>query len=173
MKTLVISHYTVRDVNAKPWEETWENLVQFAEKMTPRFTSLDIKLKLRKVILDDVTQDTLMSGNLVTFSCDDLDLAETPIEVLLMMTSDFSPCDSCVTPDGVGFACRVLKDFEGNEVFALTEGLFLEASLRVAFKSQESGCDGMSCSSCASGCGDEEIGKSCGGGCSCSCGHKD
>ena len=42
---------------------------------------------------------------------------------------------------------------------ALPEEFFMEATLRVAFKSQhECGCHCGDCDSCASGCGDEEAG---------------
>ena len=159
MKNIILSHYTVKDIEPEPWKETWENLVDFGERMAPKLEPMDIKLKLRKVILDEISQDTLMSGNMVTIQSPEIDVEETPIEELMMLEVGFAECDSCTVPDGGGFPCRTLKDFDGNERMVLPEEFFMEATLRVAFKSQhESNCGCSDCSSCASGCGDEERG---------------
>lgn len=169
MKIIILSHYTIKDIEAEPWKETWDNMTSFAERMSPKLLPMGIKLRLRKVILDDITEENLMTGNMVTISCSDMKFKETPIEELLMLDLDFSPCASCVTPDGVGFACRTFKNFDGEECQALPEEFFMEATLRIAFKAQhESGCGCSDCNSCASGCGDEEEGEDSG---SCGCGH--
>ena len=158
MKTIVLSHYTVRDIMPEPWKQTWDNLVDFAESFAPKLASMELKLQLRKVILDTVSQDNLMLGNMVTIKSDDLKFSETPIENLLMLELDFSECPSCVTPQGVGFACRTFKDFDGKLCQALPEEFFIEAVLRVAFKSTQhkpdSSC-GCDCDHCASGCDEE------------------
>lgn len=159
MKEIILSHYTVKGIEAKPWKETWDNLVDFGERMAPKLEPMNIKLKLRKVILDDATQDSLMMGNMVTIESPEAEVAETPIEELIMLEVGFAECDTCVTPDGGGFACRTLKDFDGEERMVLPEEFFMEATLRVAFKTQQgSECGCSDCSSCASGCGDEEQG---------------
>ena len=159
MKNIILSHYTIKDIEAEPWKETWDNLVDFGERMAPKLEPMKIKLKLRKVILDEITQDSLMTANMVTIQSPDIKVEETPIEELMMLELGYAECESCKTPDGVGFSCRTLKDFEGKERMALPEEFFMEATLRVAFKSEHEGSCGCSdCSSCASGCDDEEQG---------------
>lgn len=159
MKHITLSHYTVKNIEPEPWLKTWDNLKAFAERIAPKLVPMDIKLKLRKVILDEITQDNLMMGNMVTIQSKDAEVEETPIENLLMLELDFTPCKDCVTPDGVEFPCRTFTSFDGEECQALPDEFFMEATLRVAFKaSHEKGCGGHSCSSCASGCGDEEQG---------------
>ena len=159
MKNIILSHYIVKDIEPEPWKETWNNLVDFGERMAPKLEPMDIKLKLRKVILDEITQETLMAGNMVTIQSPEIEVEETPIEELMMLEVGFAECESCVVPGGSGFPCRTLKDFDGNERMVLPEEFFMEATLRVAFKSQHgSGCGCADCSSCASGCGDEERG---------------
>lgn len=120
---------------------------------------MDLKLKLRKVILDNITEDSLMMGNMVTIMAPELEIKEVPIENLLMLKLDYEPCESCVTPDGMEFACRTFKDFEGVERQALPEEFFMEAVLRVAFKAHHDSSCGGDCESCASGCDDEEQGR--------------
>ena len=163
MKTIVFSHYTVKDIEPEPWKRTWDNLVDFGEHFAPKLEPMEIKLKLRKVILDDINEENLMMGNMVTVRSEELKVEETPIENMLMLELDFSECPSCVTPDGVGFACRTFKDFDGKECQALPEEFFMEAALRVAFKAHEGGCGCGDCESCASGCGEEPEGNCCDG----------
>lgn len=159
MKNITLSHYTVKNIEPEPWLKTWENLRNFAERIAPKLLPMDIQLKLRKVILEDITQENLMMGNMVTIMCKEAEVDEVPIENLLILELGFSPCEGCVTPDGAEFPCRMFRDFDGNECLALPEEFFMEATLRVAFKaSHERGCGGHSCSSCASGCDDEERG---------------
>lgn len=159
MKNIIISHYTVRDIEPEPWKETWDNLVDFGERMAPKLEPMNIKLKLRKVILDDISQESLMAGNMVTIQSPEIKVEETPIEELMMLEVGFAECGSCIVPDGGSFPCRTLKDFEGKERMVLPEEFFMEATLRIAFKSQHEGsCDCSDCSSCASGCDDEEQG---------------
>ena len=159
MKNIILSHYTVRDIEPEPWKETWDNLVDFGERMAPKLEPMNIKLKLRKVILDEINQETLMAGNMVTIQSPEIDVEETPIEELIMVEVGFADCDSCRVPDGGEFPCRTLNDFDGNERMVLPEEFFMEATLRVAFKSQHECIYGCSdCSACAGGCGDEEQG---------------
>lgn len=159
MKNIILSHYTVKDVEPKQWKETWDNLTEFGERIAPKLAPMDIKLKLRKVILDDITEDNLMKGNMVTIQSAEVHVEETPIEELLMIEPYFSFCEECRTPDGVSFPCRTFKDFDGKECQVIPEEFFMEATLHVAFKSQqENGCGCSDCSSCASGCNDEELG---------------
>ncbi len=159
MKNITLSHYTVKDIEPEPWKQTWDNLTEFGDRFAPKLAPMGIKLKLRKVILEDITEDNLMMGNMVTIKSPELDVDEIPIEKLLMLELDFSPCKDCVVPDGTEFPCRTFKDFDGKECQALPEEFFIEATLRVAFKSQhEAACSCSDCSSCASGCGDEEQG---------------
>ena len=54
MKNIILSHYIVKDIEPEPWKETWNNLVDFGERMAPKLEPMDIKLKLRKVILDEI-----------------------------------------------------------------------------------------------------------------------
>lgn len=133
MKTIVFSHYTVKNITTEPWVETWTNLVHFAETMTPHFKSINIRIKLRKVIMDNITQDSLMAGNMVTLAIKDIQ-HETPIEKFIMMETDFVPCISCVTPDKYPFPCRALKNVKGETVTTLTDDMFLAAALKLAFK---------------------------------------
>ena len=159
MKDIILSHYTVKDIDPAPWKETWENLAGFGDRFASKLAPMGIKLKLRKVILDDITQGNLMMGNMVTIESPELSVEETPIENLLMLELNFSDCDDCTVPGGAKFPCRTFKDFDGKECQALPEEFFMEATLRVAFKSQHAaGCSCSDCSSCASGCGDEEQG---------------
>lgn len=159
MKNIILSHYTVKDIDPEPWKQTWETLAEFGGRFAPKLAPMDIKLKLRKVVLEDITQDNLMIGNMVTIQSPELNVKETPIEDLLMLDVDYSPCESCVVPSGAKFPCRTFKDFDGKECQVLPEEFFIEATLRVAFKSEhDDRCGCSDCSSCASGCGDEERG---------------
>lgn len=159
MKTITLAHYTMKDIEPAPWVETWENLMKFGSRMAPKLIPLGFKLKLRKVILDELTQDNLMTANMVTIECEEAGTPETPIENLLMLELDFTPCSECKTPGGQEFPCRTFTSFSGDICQTLPEEFFMEATLRVAFKSQhECGCHCGDCDSCASGCGDEEAG---------------
>ncbi len=51
---------------------------------------MNIKLKLRKVILDEITQETLMTGNMVTIQSPEIEVEETPIEELIMLEVGFA-----------------------------------------------------------------------------------
>lgn len=152
MKNITLSHYTVRDIEPEPWKETWDNLVAFTESMTPKLEPMDIKLRLRKVILDDASQDNLMMGNMVTIESPELEVSEMPIENLLMLQLDYSGCDTCKTAEGTDFPCRTFVDFDGEARQTLPQEFFMEATLRVAFKAENS--DGCSCSDCSSCGGD-------------------
>lgn len=132
-------------------EETWENLLAFAEKMAPKLEPLGVTLRLRKVALEEAAQDSLMMGNMVTIQSPELLDNETPIENLLGLELGYSECESCKTEAGTGFPCRTFADFEGVPRQALPEEFFMEAVLRVAFKAQNGGCSG--CSDCAGECG--------------------
>ena len=169
MNTIIFSHYTVKGINPEPWQKTWENLVAFAERMAPRFEALGIKFKLRKVILEEITQESLMTGNMVTLSGGDFNAQEKNIENFTLMQTDFEPCDGFETPDGVPFPARVAVDFEGTKHMVLTENIFLEAALKLAFKAQcAEGCEGVQCESCLNGC-HEEMGIDTSSECSASC----
>lgn len=152
MNNITLSHYTVKDVEAAPWRETWDNLQAFAERMAPKLEPMRIKLRLRHVILEQATQDNLMIGNMVTIESPELATPETPIENLLQLELDYSDCESCRTSEGTPFPCRTFVDFDGAVRQALPEEFFIEATLRVAFKSSDGGC---SCSGCDGSCGDE------------------
>lgn len=154
MRDVILSHYTVRNIEPAPWRETWNNLTAFTERMAPKLEPTGIKLSLRRAVLEDATQDNLMMGNMVTIEAPALEVAETPIENLLMLGLDYSECADCKTEDGAGFPCRTFLDFDGVARQALPEEFFMEATLRVAFKAESgSGCSCSGCSSCA-GCGD-------------------
>ena len=98
-----------------------------------------------------------MSANMVTIACPDNDTPETPIENLLMLELDFTPCAECRTPEGQEFPCRTFTSFGGEVCQALPEEFFMEAALRVAFKSQHEcachcgDCGSGSCGGCADG----------------------
>ena len=94
MKTITLSHYTMKDIDPTPWRQTWDNLVHFASRMAPKLAPLGFQLKLRKVELEELTQDNLMSANMVTIACPDNDTPETPIENLLMLELDFTVPDA-------------------------------------------------------------------------------
>ncbi|MCR5335697.1 MAG: DUF2703 domain-containing protein [Synergistes sp.] len=158
MKTITLTQYTVRDIDAEPWVRTWDNLMRFGERMSPKIAPLDFKLRFRKMIMDDLTQDNLMAANMVTIECEEAGLQETPIENLLSLELDYTACPSCKTPGGQEFPCRTFKDFNGEECQTLPEEFFMEAVLRTVFASKHDHNCGGSCESCASGCGDEEIG---------------
>ncbi len=171
MKTITLTHYTVKDIDAEPWKKTWDNLMSFGARMAPKLIPLGFKLKLRKMIMDELTQDNLMASNMVTIECEEVGTPETPIENLLALELEFTPCADCRTPSGQEFPCRTFTSFGGEVCQALPEEFFMEAVLRTAFKSQhECSCSCGDCDSCASGCGDEEAGKrteSCDCGCGC------
>ena len=120
-----------------------------------RLAPLGFQLKLRRVELEELTQDNLMSANMVTIACPDNDTPETPIENLLMLELDFTPCSECRTPDGQEFPCRTFTSFGGEICQALPEEFFMEAALRVAFKSQHEctchcgDCGSVECGGCA------------------------
>lgn len=153
MKDITLSHYTVENLEPEPWKETWDNLMAVAERMTPKLEPMDIKLRLRKVVLDDAHQDNLMMGNMVTIESPEVEVEETPIENLLMLELDYTDCDTCKTTGGVAFPCRTFVDFEGVARQTLPEEFFMEALLRVAFKANGSDgcscCGGSSCDGCA------------------------
>lgn len=149
MKDITLSHYTVKDINPAPWRETWDNLSAFAERMAAKMAPMGIRIKLRKAVIGEITQDTLMMGNMVTAEAPELGTAEMPIEDLLTLELDYSACGDCLTPDGAGFPCRTLEDFDGVPRQALQEEFFMEAALRVAFKAGGHGC---SCSDCGGDC---------------------
>ena len=157
MKTITLSHYTMKDIDPTPWRQTWDNLVHFASRMAPKLAPLGFQLKLRKVEMEELTQDNLMSANMVTIACPDNDTPETPIENLLMLELDFTPCAECRTPEGQEFPCRTFTSFGGEVCQALPEEFFMEAALRVAFKSQHEctchcgDCGSGSCGGCADG----------------------
>ena len=132
MKTITLSHYTMKDIDPTPWRQTWDNLVHFASRMAPKLAPLGFQLKLRKVELEELTQDNLMSANMVTIACPDNDTPETPIENLLMLELDFTQCSECQTPEGQEFPCRTFTSFGGEVCQALPEEFFMEAALRVA-----------------------------------------
>lgn len=134
-KEVVFSHYTVKNLYPTPWEQTWDNLVAFVETFEPTAISMNIKLTLRKVILDDSTEDNLKKGNMVTVSSSDLEQNETPIEDFLTMKLSFSSCDSCTTQQGVKFDCRTLVNYQRKEYQALPKEFFEDIALRLAFKS--------------------------------------
>ena len=160
MKTMTFTHYTVKDISPTPWNETWNNLIKFAERMAPKLEPLGFKLKLRKLIMEDITEDNLMMANMVTVEAEEIGVNETPVENLLGLELDFSECKDCVTPEGQEFPCRTFRNFDGKECQVLPEMFFMEASLRLAFKSShECGCHGGGCESCASGCEGEEAGR--------------
>ena len=52
MKTITLSHYTMKDIDPTPWRQTWDNLVHFASRMAPKLAPLGFQLKLRKVELE-------------------------------------------------------------------------------------------------------------------------
>lgn len=172
LKTLIFSHYTVKDIEAEPWKETWGNLTSFAEKMASKFEGMGFAIKLRSAVMDEISQDTLMMANMVTVSSPDLGLKETPIENILGLELDFAPCSTCVTPEGTEFPCRTFKDLEGREIQALPEPFFIETALFLTFKAKTSG-SGCGCSSdenscgCGGSCGSEHSGHN--HGCSCGC----
>ena len=85
MKTITLSHYTMKDINPAPWRQTWDNLVHFASRMAPKLAPLGFQLKLRRAELEELTQDNLMTANMVTIACPENDTPETPIENLLML----------------------------------------------------------------------------------------
>ncbi|MDO4988538.1 MAG: DUF2703 domain-containing protein [Synergistes sp.] len=163
MKEITLAHYVMKDINASPWEKTWENLMKFGSRIAPKIAPMGYTIKLRKVIMEDLTEDNLMSANMVTIECADANVPETPIENIIMLQLDFSECSECKTPSGQEFPCRTFETFTGEKCQVLPEEFFMEAVLRVAFKAQHTEgahCHcGEDCSSCASGCGDEEIGK--------------
>lgn len=150
MNNITLSHYTVRDIEPEPWKETWDNLLAFADRIAPKLESMGIKLKLRKMILDNPSQDNLMMGNMVTIESPELEVKEIPIENLLMLNLSYTDCGTCKTSSGIAFPCRTFVDFDGAEIQALPEEFFMEATLRVAFKAN--GCAHTGCSSC-SDCG--------------------
>ena len=135
MKTITLSHYTMKDIDPTPWRQTWDNLVHFASRMAPKLAPLGFQLKLRKVELEEPTQDNLMS----------------------VLELDFTPCAECRTPEGQEFPCRTFTSFGGEVCQALPEEFFMEAALRVAFKSQHEctchcgDCGSGSCGGCADG----------------------
>ena len=168
MHTIIFSHYTVKDIEAKPWKETWDNLASFAEKMASKLEAMEMAIKLRRAVMDEISQDTLMMANMVTVSSEELGISETPIENILGLELDFSACNSCVTPEGTEFPCRTLKNIEGAEHQALPESFFIETTLFIAFKARGHGdcsCSGGHDSCSCSGGGEHHEHN-----CSCSCG---
>ena len=155
MKNITISHYVVKDIEPEPWQETWTNLLGFAQRMDPKLEPMGIRLHLVKIILQCATQDNLMMGNMVTIESPELATPETPIENLLMLDLDYSECAGCVTENGTVFPCRTFVDFDGVARQALPEEFFMEAILRVAFKAENEACSCSDCSACAGGCENE------------------
>ncbi len=149
---MTFSHYTAKNISPAPWRRTRDNLVSFASRMAPKLAPLGFQIKLRSVEMEELTQENLMTANMVTVACPDNAIQETPIENLLALELDFTPCAECMTPDGQEFPCRTFTSFGGEVCQALPEEFFIEAALRVAFKSQHECsccCGDGSCAGCA------------------------
>ena len=148
MKTITFSHYTIKDISPEPWRKTWDNLVHFAWTMSEKLAPLGYQIKLREAQLEEITEDNLMTGNMVTVACPEDNMAETPVEDLIMLELYFTPCADCKTPDGQEFPCRTFTSFGGEVCQALPEEFFVEAVLRVAFGGSSHSCGG-SCGDCS------------------------
>lgn len=154
LKMITLTHYLMKGMNVAPWEETFNNLVNFCKKMMPKFAPLGFGLKLRQVELDDYCEENLASSNLVSISCEALDIAETPIEKLLFIEPTYTDCADCVTPNGFTFPVRTFTTLNGETSQTVPEEFFMEAVLKIIFRGQNCDC---SCENCASGCGNEAI----------------
>lgn len=156
LKTITLTHYIVKDIAPSPWNKTWDNLVGFCTDMASKVAKTGFQLRVRQSVLEELTEDNLMSGNLVTISAEEAGLPETPIEDILELELDFTACPECRTPGGQEFPCRTFKNSEGEECQELPRDFFFEAVLRTAFKAKFGAdhCNG-SCASCG-GCEKEE-----------------
>ncbi len=154
LKTITLTHYLMKDMKVSAWEDTFNNLVAFCKKMAPKFAPLGFGLKLRQVELDDYCEQNLAASNLVSVSCEALDIEETPIENLLFIEPTYTDCSDCVTPEGYTFPVRTFTTLSGETSQVLPEEFFMEAVLKIIFRGQNCDC---SCENCASGCGNEEM----------------
>ena len=117
MKTITLSHYTMKDIDPTPWRQTWDNLVHFASRMAPKLAPLGFQLKLRKVELDilyflsrsdtgDTARDIIESRNMskahISKSVDNL--RRTGCVTLREDTADRRCMHLCLTEKGKAFA---------------------------------------------------------------------
>jgi len=142
LKEITLSFYTV--VSSINSESETERLKAFCERTNPRLSKMETKLTLRKVIFDEVNEDTLMAAGMITLKSEGLN--ETSIEELLGLELEFEKSDSNEFPT------RIYKDVSGNVYRTIPDNLIMQAVLQVAFGAVfEDVCDG-DCSNCASGC---------------------
>lgn len=163
MKSIILTHYTIKNISPEPWRKTRENMEKVCLRMAPKLEPMGIGLKACGVVMDELTQDNLMTANMVTIASPEGAVRETPIENILGLELDFTPCSECRTPSGQEFPCRTFKNFNGEECQALPEEFFMEVLLRTAYGVSHSGC-GDGCGSCG-GCSDEEHSCGCKDGC--------
>ena len=108
MKTITLSHYTMKDINPAPWRQTWDNLVHFASRMAPKLAPLGFQLKLRRAELEELTQDNLMTANMVTIACPENDTPET-LQRRVMQEAEWE-----LLPRAVALFCAGKISIEGN-----------------------------------------------------------
>lgn len=157
MKEIILSHYTVNGIEALPWSKTWETMKEFAAKSSRRFAAMNVKIGLRKVIFDDVSEDALMAANSVTVRSADFGVREIPIESIVGLIVDFDGDEFVEISGGAKFPCRVYKSADGKAYSSVPKEFLMEAVMHVIFGDEDSFCTG-DCNCCASGCGDEEQG---------------
>ena len=156
---LIFRHYVVRGINAAPWIKTWNNLKDFVKDNSEQFLLMGLELELQQIELKEQSEENLKRGNMLIIASPRLMKGEEKIEDVLTMSLCFTRCNGCLTPKGDKFLCRTLKGFDGTEYQILTEELFLDVSLRIAFNlnvAKVTEC--TDCSKCRRGCNfnDEE-----------------
>jgi len=149
LKDITLSLYTVAS-EAELYEAETERLKAFCGRMNSRLEKMETKLKLRKVIFDEINEDALMSAGMITLKSEELD--EIAAEELVGLEVDFE------LQEGRAFPSRIYKDVSGNVCKTISDSLLTQAVLQLAFGTLFGDVCNGDCSNCASGCGQEESG---------------
>ncbi len=125
MKEITVSCYALKSYNEKQSKMLAERLKAFCARMNPRLEKMETKLRLREVIFDEATEDSLMSAGMITFKTEDHE--EISAEQLLEMELDFE------IKDGSEIPVRIYRDKNGNKYDTIPDNLLTAALFRTAF----------------------------------------
>jgi len=140
MNTIILRHYAPETTDCRPIAETADTIKKLALQLGGKLQAMGFPVSYERAEADNEKQ-----LNLVTLSCSDIGLEETPLEDIIQAEATMDPCDS---PDGECKTCRTII-FEGERFQSIPPGLITDALLRVAFSAMSTCGDG--CASCGGG----------------------
>ena len=144
LKEITISCYALKDFDEQNSAALAERLKAFCERMNGRLNKMETKLKLREVIFNEVTEDSLMSAGMITFKAEDN--AEIPAEQLLEMELDYELRGNGKIP------VRIYRDKKGNVYDTISDSLLTVALFRAAFGIFEPANCAGDCEHCTAEC---------------------